>query len=80
MSKQVIAAHMDELMKIPACSGGYAVYDKINVHVRGLELLGIGTGQYGSVLVPIVIAKLPHDVQLQIARITTTDVWNIEKL
>ena len=78
-------AHMDELIKTPACSGDKAaqiraVYDKINVHVRGLDSLGIGTGQYGSVLVPVIMEKLPQDVRLQIARVTTRDVWDIEEL
>ena len=44
----MVAAHMDELIRIPACSGDkaaqiHAVYDKVNVHVSGLDLLGMGT-------------------------------------
>ena len=39
-----------------------AVYDKISIHLRGLDSLGIRTGQYGSVLDPVIMAKLPHDV------------------
>jgi len=61
-----MTAQMDELMKMQACTGDKAVhiraiYDEINVHVRGLDLLGIGTSQYGSA---VVMAKLPHDVRL----------------
>ena len=37
--QQIISAHMDELLKIPACfsdrmSSLHEVYDKITVHVR----------------------------------------------
>lgn len=44
--QQIISAHMDELLKIPACNGDKSsqlrfVYDKVSVHVRGLEALGV---------------------------------------
>ena len=37
---------MDELLKIPTCNGDKSsqlrfVYDKVSVHVRGLEALGV---------------------------------------
>jgi len=67
-TKQVVAVHMDELIRIPACSGDKAaqiraVYDKVNVHVRGLDSLDMGTDQY-RILVPVLMSKLPHDVKL----------------
>ena len=45
--QQIISAHMDELLKIPACTGNHLsslreVYDKITVNVRGLSALGVG--------------------------------------
>ena len=53
--QQIIAAHMDELLKIQACTSERPgalrqVYDKINIHVRGLNLLGVNSEQYGSLL------------------------------
>ena len=50
------------------------------VNVRGLEALGVSAEQYGSFLIPVIMAKLPVEVRLQIARITTNDVWRIEDL
>ena len=43
---QIIAAHMDDLLKLPNCAGDklsqlHVVYDKINVNIRCLEVLGI---------------------------------------
>ena len=69
----VISTHMDELLKIPACVGDKVsqlrfAYDKISVNVRGLEALGVRASQYGSLLIPVVMSKLPQDVRLQIAR------------
>ena len=56
------------------------VYDKVSVHVRGLESLGVNSEQYGSLLIPVIMAKLPADVRVQIARGTTQDVWKIGDL
>ena len=49
---------MDELLKVQPCSNERSssirfVYDKIRVHVRGLEALGVTPEQYGSLLIPI---------------------------
>lgn len=54
---------MDELLKIIACTSKWAatlrqVYDKINVHVRGLISLGITPDQYGSLLIPVIMSNI----------------------
>lgn len=36
--------------------------------------------QYGSLLIPIIMAKLPPEVRVHIARNTMQDVWNIESI
>ena len=56
------------------------MYDKIKISVQGLEALGIKAEQYGSFLIPIIMAKLPSEVRLQIARVTNKDVWEVEEL
>jgi len=45
-----------------------------------LESLGIKSEQYGSFLIPVIMSKLPLDVRLQIARVTTGDFWEVEEL
>ena len=62
--KHIINAHKEELIKLPSCtlekpSSMRFVYDKVTVHIRGLASLCINSDQYGSLLVPIVITKLP---------------------
>ena len=84
-SQQIISGHMDELLKIPPCIGDKAsqlrfVYDKLNVNVRGLETLGVKSDQYGSSLIPVIMAKLSSDVRLQVARNAKKDVWEIGEL
>ena len=83
--QQIISAHMDELIKLqPSHNDRPAslryVYDQISVHVRGLASLGISTEQYGSLLIPVVMSKLPNEIRLQVARNTTDEIWKIEEL
>ena len=56
------------------------MYDKIHANVRGLEALGVKAEEYGSFLIPVIMAKLPSEVRLQIARVTTRDVWQVDEL
>ena len=77
---------MDELLKLPNCLGTERstslsnVYDKISVHVRGSTSLGVSSEQYGGLLIPVIMAKLPGEVQVRIARQTKSSVWQIEGL
>ena len=76
---------MDEVLKLPPCVGERPaqlrfVYDKVSVNVRGLEALGVKPDQYGSLLIPIIMSKLPGDLRLQIARNSDKDVWEIKEL
>jgi len=84
-TQAIISAHMESLLQLPVCAGDRSshlrlVYDKIKVNVRGLEALGVRADQYGSFLIPIIMAKLPSEVRLQIARVTNKDVWEVEEL
>ena len=84
-SQQIISAHMDELMKLQPSNNDRPaslryIYDRFSVHVRGLASLGISTEQYGSLLIPVVMSKLPNEIRLQVARNSTDDIWKIEDL
>ena len=84
-TKHIISAHMEGLLKIPNCAGDrstslHAVFDKIMVHARGLEALGVGSEQYGSLLIPVIMTKFPSDICLQIARETGREAWRIDEL
>ena len=76
---------MDELLRLPSCAGDKSsslryVYDKISVHVRGLEALGVSSKEYGSLLIPILMSKLPNDLRMRIARESKGEVWKIDEL
>ena len=73
--QQIISAHMEGLLKVANCVGERStslqiVFDKIMIHIRGLEALGVTSEQYGSLLIPVVMVKLPTDIRLRIARET----------
>ena len=70
-TQQVISAHMDQLLRLPSCVGDKAsqiraVYDKISVHVRGLDALGVRAEHHGSFLIPVIMSKLPAEIRLQL--------------
>ena len=83
--QMIISAHMGEILKIPACVNDKAsslrtLFDKINVHTRGLASLGVSASEYGSLLIPIIMSKVPSEVRVHVSRRTTSEVWNIEDL
>ena len=73
--QMIISAHMDELLKIPACVNDKAsslrtVFEKI-----GLASLGVSSSEDGSLLIPIIVSKIPSEVRVHISRKTTSEVW-----
>ena len=84
-TQQIVSAHMDELLKLSVCSSDCVfslryVHDKILVNIRGLRLLGVDSKQYGSLLIPVVMFKLPGEVHLRIARGNCGELWDIDNL
>ena len=83
--QQIISAHMGELLKLPTCTWHKPgelriIYDKIKINVRGLESLAVKAEQYGSFLIPMIMSRLPAEVRLHVARVSTKDVWEINQL
>lgn len=56
------------------------LYDKLSVHVQGLSSLGVLSQEYGSLLIPIIMSKLPNEIRLEIAGKSTDVVWKINEL
>ena len=83
--QHIISVHMEEIIKLPACTGERPsalryMYDKVNVNIRGLAFLGINSAQYGGLLIPIIMTKLPQELRLSIAHETDKDIWEIDEL
>ena len=81
--QQLISAHMEELLKLNVCVLDKPrqirfLYDKISVSFRGLEALGVKSEQYGSLILLIIMAKLPDEIRIQVARNRSQEVWEID--
>ena len=70
----VISAHMDALLKLPGANTNSdtkklrGIYDEVEQHVCGLKAVGISSKQCGKLLVPILMNKIPQELQLIITR------------
>ena len=86
-NKQVIiSSHMDSLLKIPRVTLASDikrvrdVYDKIEINVRSLQALGIKSEMYGSLLIPVMMEKIPEEFRLVVSRKMKSDTWDINEL
>ena len=73
--KQIIVnSHMESLLKLKPVNamsdikGIRAVLDRVEIQVRGLQSLGIDSAQYGALLIPIFMEKLPAKLKLIVSR------------
>ena len=70
----IIFSHVQELLQlsIPGkqakVSALWDFYNRLQGHVRSLEALGVAGAQYGVVLTPVVLSRLPNDLRLEWAR------------
>ena len=82
----IITSHMNKLLLIRKISsdkdlsGIKRLYDEIEIHVRSLESLGIKGENYGSLLSPVVMERLPPDFKHNISRELKDDLWDLTKL
>ena len=55
------------------------LYDKIETHVSSLKNLGTSSeSYYGSPLIPVIVNKLPEELQLVISRKLEKGKWNVK--
>ena len=61
----IISSHMDNLLKLLVVrsvndvKGIRQLYDRTEINIRGLQGLGEEAQQYGSLLVPVLLSKVP---------------------
>ena len=75
---------MDVLLHVKAVHSAHRtkalhrLFDSISSHVRSLQSLGVEPNSYGSLLCPILLTKLPAELQLTVSlKITEVD-WNLD--
>ena len=52
---------VDTMLNVKGIRG---VLDNLEIQVRGLHALGIDSAQYGALLIPILVEKLPEELRL----------------
>ena len=78
----IISSHMEALLKLqpvdtmPNVKGIRGVLDYLEIQVRGLHALGIDSAQYGALLIPIFMEKLPEELRLIVSR-EHKDNWEL---
>ena len=74
---------MDILMHIDPVSSPHNIkglrrrYDSVESNVRSLKSLGVELASYGGLLAPVLIMKIPQELQLALNR---NDDWNLDSL
>ena len=71
--ERILFSHIQELLKItvprqPTVAVLWKMYYDLQAHMRSLEALNITGQQYGVVLTPLVLSRLPPDLRLEWAR------------
>ena len=87
-NKQIlISSNMDQILSISHVESLIDIknirhiYDKIESAVRNLKSLKVDIGQYGPVLISIIMNKLPTEIKLQISCIMpATEEWDVTNL
>ena len=81
---KIVNAHMQALLEMPSPSNNLAslrtFYDTVESHIRGLSSLGKSQLSYGDLLIPIIMGKLPTDLQRNLAREHSNSPWNLPDL
>ena len=80
---QITAKHMEALMSIEAVTSNNnlpalrRLYDTLEVHIRGLQSLGVSQSSYGALLSPVILTKLPQETRIIISREVASDQWEL---
>ena len=82
----LISSHMSKLLTLDAITdmgdvkGLRRLFDNVETQVRSLSGLGVDSTSYGSMLIPVLLSKIPEEMKLVISRQVGKSVWNIESV
>ena len=80
----IINAHMEALLSLQRVSSERDIrslrklYDAIEVNVRSLKTLGIDFKQYGALLIPVIMNKVPDEIRLIITKEIKGEDWELD--
>ena len=82
----IINSHMNALMNMTSLKSASDLkalrkfYDDIEAHVRGLESMKVLKQEYGSMMISVLMAKLPDDLKLLIGRKLEGKEWSLAEI
>ena len=82
----IISAHMDNLLRLEVIKGVSDVrglrnlFDQVEGQVRSLETINVKAKDYGPLLIPVILSKIPNEVKLIISRKFENNVWDVERI
>ena len=82
----ILSAHMNNLLSLECVRGVSDVKglrtlcDRIEGQVRCLEALGIKARNYGPLLIPVIMTKIPNEIKLIISRKFGHELWDTEAI
>ena len=70
---RIIFSHIEALLQLkvaadPSVSQLWTMFNKLQSHIRSLEAMGITGSQYGVILTPLVLSRLPASLRLEWVR------------
>ena len=79
----IISSHMNKILNISSVYSANVrslreLYDNVESNVWALENLGVSYEQFGSLLIPIILEKLPNMIKLQISKKLGSGNWNVQ--
>ena len=85
-TQQIVSKHMEALLQIEPVTNSQNVkalrrlFDTISSHMRSLASLKIEEDSYGNLLCPVLVNKIPADMQLLISRKIPEAEWKLQSL
>ena len=84
--QRLIANFMNKLVKISSVAESRDVarlrgfLGQVEVIIRGLQSLSVDESTFGSLLIPILLGKLPEDIKLQVTRLISSEIWDLREV
>ena len=86
-SKQkIVNKHMDAMLKISSVSscadvkGLRQLFNQVSSHIRSLEALEVTVDLFRGLLCPVLVTRLPAELQLIVSRNVSEVDWNLEQV
>ena len=82
----IVNSHMEPLLNLQKVFSEKDVkalrklYDHIEINVRSLKSLCIDFAQYGTLLIPMVMTKIPEEIRLQITKKIGKENWELDQV